>query len=147
MSYLSPHYRWAVISRNSTGKSRKGRSFAIVVTPKTEDFDNPQTVCYFVPPSISLLFPRSTRRPKCARKSEPIIAEVTSACKKFHENFRRSPRSTETNLLLYVRIFVPFAAWSKNGDGSRVFSILDAGISVDYLIQTEKYQTKPRYTN
>lgn len=81
----------------------------------------------FVLPSIRTMFLRSTRSSKCAKKSAPIIAWLTSADRKLHVNFRLSPRSVEMNFVPYDLIAVPLAACSRNDIGPEIFSLLDAG--------------------
>uniref|UniRef100_A0A8D8G7M1 (northern house mosquito) hypothetical protein n=1 Tax=Culex pipiens TaxID=7175 RepID=A0A8D8G7M1_CULPI len=83
--------------------------------------------CSFVVASISILFFKSTSKPKLARKSAPIMAWLTSATRKFQVNRLRSPRSVARYRLAKVLIGVPFAACSRNGVGVDIFSFRVAG--------------------
>jgi hypothetical protein len=60
--------------------------------------------------SISFLLRKSGSRLNFAKKSAPIIGLLTAAKTNKCFKTRRSPNSTSKNLVLYVLIFVPFAA-------------------------------------
>lgn len=60
--------------------------------------------------SIRILRLTSTRRPKCCRKSAPIIGLETCAIINCHLKSRRKPRLSDSNLVPKVLILDPLAA-------------------------------------
>ncbi|GBL58553.1 hypothetical protein AVEN_148642-1 [Araneus ventricosus] len=65
----------------------------------------------FVKGSIKQRFFRSINKPKCCRKSAPMISFVTSATINGHCKVRLNPKPSDSNLVPNVAILVPLAAY------------------------------------
>ena len=111
LSYMDPE---------SSGCTARLREFAYDATPCT---------CKVVMESRNWCARRSTKSPKCRKKSAPIIGCDTSAITKIHGKIWRKPIWRVNECWPNVQIGVPFAARNTNDD--KFFrSVREGGITL-----------------
>lgn len=91
-----------------------------------------------VMPSTSFPLRRSTSKLYCRRKSAPKIDLPMSAITKVHLNARRNPKLSTMDCSPYVRIAVPFAAYSLYSVGIDRRLLLAASTDISAPVSTRK---------